>query len=192
MSTIGAKVQGMPSAVASFAEILAQSSALEGSHVAAIPRGMGICVTYPWITSRPNRSGMCSSEESTANCCSALTFSAPATLSAEPSLPLLTMSLKSKRTSSPVMMSVGIASWLSCPIFCSSVIEDMRSSRKISMSDLHEVTQPDISTAAASDEVHRNMFEVFMSLLYNSLFPRLRSLSASSICFSTVRTDIPN
>ena len=58
MSTIGAKVQWMPTARASRAATDCPCSIVAGSHDAASAIGTGRIVRSPWITSKPNRAGM--------------------------------------------------------------------------------------------------------------------------------------
>ena len=66
MSIIGANVHATPSTVASPAAMAAASSASSSSQVAARPSGIGKTVRCPWMTSRPNSSGMPSRDSSTA------------------------------------------------------------------------------------------------------------------------------
>ena len=58
MSTMGAKVQWMPTARASRAATACPRSITSRSHDAAIAIGTGKIVRSPWITSNPNRAGM--------------------------------------------------------------------------------------------------------------------------------------
>ena len=58
MSTIGAKVQWMPTARASRAATDWPRSIVSGSHDAAIAIGTGKIVRSPWITSKPNSIGI--------------------------------------------------------------------------------------------------------------------------------------
>ena len=58
MSTIGAKVQWMPTARASRAATAWPRSMVSGSQDAAIAIGTGKMVRKPWMTSKPNSAGM--------------------------------------------------------------------------------------------------------------------------------------
>jgi hypothetical protein len=87
MSTIGAKVQCVPAARASRAATAWPRSMTSGSQEAAIAIGTGKIVRRPWMTSRPNSSGMPSRWPSTASRCSRLISAGSVTNSSEPAAP---------------------------------------------------------------------------------------------------------
>ena len=58
MSTIGANAQWMPTARASRAATAWPRSMVSGSQDAAIAIGTGRMVRSPWMTSKPNSTGM--------------------------------------------------------------------------------------------------------------------------------------
>ena len=129
MSTIGLKVQEMPSALASIAAIRADSSMAFISHVHDNPNGMGKIVSYPWITSIPNNKGMPRREFSTANFCTSRIFSTPFKLKSPPTSPRLILPAMSLLFACPVVMSP-VTGRLSCPIFSSTVIRFIKASMK--------------------------------------------------------------
>lgn len=86
-SIIGENVQRTPFERVSAADTSASLRATSGSKDAAWASGIGNVVQKPWMTSRPNSSGMPSRDSSTAIRCSALVCAAPWMLSTEPSRP---------------------------------------------------------------------------------------------------------
>src|SRR5260370_38711035 len=123
ISIIGAKVHRMPSAAASRAACRDACSTSPGSHVAACANGMGKMVLYPWITSRPKSSGMCSRLSIVARrCASARSAGLPA-FKNEPHRPARISALM------PSVIGVAIAGDCDiCPIFSSSVIRTSNAS----------------------------------------------------------------
>ena len=87
MSTIGAKVQWMPTARASRAATDCPRSIVSGSQEAAIAIGTGRIVRSPWMTSKPNSSGIPSRLPSTASRCSRLIWAGSVTKSSAPAPP---------------------------------------------------------------------------------------------------------
>ena len=125
MSTIGLNVQLMPDADISTAAVRAAASMAGMFQVHDMPSGIGNTVSKPWITSMPISSGMPRRDFSTASCCRARIFSAPLILKVPPILPSATAASVLWSMTAPVMMSPEEGR-LSCPIFSSSVIFDMR------------------------------------------------------------------
>ena len=76
-STMGAKVQCRPAAVASSAATCAAASTAAGSQLEASASGTGKVVRKPWMTSNANNSGMCRRECSTASVWSSRVKRAP-------------------------------------------------------------------------------------------------------------------
>ena len=91
-STIGAKFQSIPAAVASTAATRAVRSASSGSKLPASARGIGKTVRKPWITSAAKISGILRRLFSVAITCICRAISAP--------LPLNTPPIRPRRTSS--------------------------------------------------------------------------------------------
>ena len=87
MSTIGANAQWIPTARASRAATAWPRSIVSGSHDAAIAIGTGRIVRRPWITSKPNSTGMPSRLPSTASRWSRLISAGSVTNSSEPTSP---------------------------------------------------------------------------------------------------------
>ena len=125
MSTIGLNVQQMPLALASMAAIRADCSIADMFQVAAKPKGMGKVVSYPWMTSIPNRSGICRRLSSTATRCTSRILSTPFMLNNPPTLPCLILVAMSLLLASPVMMSPELGKF-SCPNFSSNVIFNIK------------------------------------------------------------------
>src|SRR5258706_5755642 len=121
MSTIGVKVQCRPTLRASAAAIEALSSTMAGSQLAACPSGIGNSVLYPWMTSKPSKTGIFRRDCNAARCNSLVNL-APRTFSVEPSKPLRASSICSGLAfpwESP-------GSCCSCPSFSASVIRAIR------------------------------------------------------------------
>ena len=87
MSTIGANVQWMPTARASRAATAWPPSMVSGSQEAAIAIGTGKMVRSPWITSKPNSTGMPRRLPSTASRCSRLVSAGSVRNNNEPAPP---------------------------------------------------------------------------------------------------------
>ena len=90
MSTIGAKVQSIPAAVASSAAARAVRRARSGSKLAASPKGTGKMVRKPWITSAAKISGTFSRDSRTAAVCIWRAISTPLPLNTPVSRPART------------------------------------------------------------------------------------------------------
>ena len=87
MSTIGAKVQWIPTARASRAATAWPRSMVSGSQEAAIAIGTGRMVRSPWMTSKPINSGMPSRLPSTASRCRRLISAGSVRNNNEPATP---------------------------------------------------------------------------------------------------------
>ena len=87
MSTIGANVQWMPAARASRAATAWPRSIVPGSQEAAIAIGTGRIVRNPWMTSKPNSTGMPSRWPSTASRWRRLNSAGSVTNSSDPASP---------------------------------------------------------------------------------------------------------
>ena len=92
MSTIGAKVQWIPTARASRAATDWPCSMVSGSQDAAIAIGTGRIVRSPWMTSKPNSAGMPWRLPSTALRCSRLIAAGSVWKSSDPHPPLASAS----------------------------------------------------------------------------------------------------
>ena len=102
MSTIGAKVQVTPCAAASMAAMRAVRRAPSGFQLLASASGTGKVVRKPWMTSKPNSSGMRARDCSTAIRCKRFTVSLPTTLRNDPSSPLRSASMPAGDPPGPV------------------------------------------------------------------------------------------
>mmetsp|Transcript_35901 Transcript_35901/g.101056 ORF Transcript_35901/g.101056 Transcript_35901/m.101056 type:complete len:272 (+) Transcript_35901:1621-2436(+) len=136
-STIGAKVQWMPRAVASSAVARAVRRASSGSKLAASPRGMGKTVRSPWMTSAAKISGMPRRLSSTAMRCSSTPRSTPMPLKRHPQRPSRTawampsgVNLASSGLMPNAAMRYTSPRHVSWPAFSSGVILEMRSSMR--------------------------------------------------------------
>ena len=96
MSTIGAKVQWMPTALASRAATAWPRSIVSGSQDAAMAIGTGRMVRSPWMTSKPNRAGMPCRLPSTASLCSRLISAGSVWKSSDPHPPQASASSTSR------------------------------------------------------------------------------------------------
>ena len=110
MSTIGANVQWMPTARASRAATAWPRSIVSGSQEAAIAIGTGRIVRSPWITSKPNSTGMPSRLPSIASRCRRLISAGSVTNSSDPAPPRAQRRLDHRRLRDDVQPSGGSAS----------------------------------------------------------------------------------
>ncbi len=127
MSTIGLNTQFIPSLPASVADTLASSSISSIFQEVDNASGIGKVVSYPCITSSPNRRGICKRLFSTAIFCISLICFAPFSPKSPPSSPPAILcsrglSWPSFRSPETKIFDTGR---LSCPIFSSSVICDI-------------------------------------------------------------------
>ncbi len=129
MSTIGAKSQSIPCAVASSAATRAQRSARATSQLAASARGTGKMVRKPWMTSDPKSSGTCRRVSSTAMRCKRRVVSAPRTPRNEPTRPLRISSTVPVEACGPVS-DPSPPTWVSWPSFSSSVMRERSASTR--------------------------------------------------------------
>ena len=136
ISTMGAKFQARPTAVASSAAARAVRFARFASKAAASASGTGKMVRNPWITSAANSSGMPRRDSSTATVCMRRCQSAESPLNTAPSRPSRTAwacSSIDPGTAAGLAALAGAGAsaagmMVSCPAFSSSVIAAIKAS----------------------------------------------------------------
>ncbi|MNS79915.1 hypothetical protein D3C72_1135790 [compost metagenome] len=120
--------------MASLAAICALFSINSIFQEAANPKGIGNVVLCPWITSEPKIIGIFKRDLFTANSWAFRIFSGPIMPNMPPTLPFIIFLSTLWLTTAPVKIPPPGVTRLSCPIFSSNVIFDIRSFTKASIS----------------------------------------------------------